>query len=80
MVGVDIVSAAEAQRSNRCVGLNPNVVGFAFDNRMLAIGFVPNRVYINAGLARLQNRSELGPPLMGKSVTRAEGVFFDFHN
>ena len=80
MVGVDVVGSLKAKRSYRCVGLSPKVIGFAFDDRMLAIGFVPNRVNINAGLARLQNRTKLGPPLTGKSVTRAKGVFFDFHN
>jgi hypothetical protein len=47
---------------------------------MLAIGFVPNRVNVDAHFARIQDSLELGPTLVGESVAGAEGVFFDFHD
>jgi hypothetical protein len=46
---------------------------------MLAIGFVPNRVNVDAGFTRIQDSLELGPALMRKPVSGAQGVFFDFH-
>jgi hypothetical protein len=46
---------------------------------MLAIGFVPNRVNVDARLTRLQNRLELGSSLMREPVAGAKGVFLDFH-
>jgi hypothetical protein len=46
---------------------------------MLAIGFVPNRVNVDARLTRIQDSLELGPTLVREPVSGAEGVFFDFH-
>src|SRR6516165_3864677 len=55
VVGIDVVGSRESKRSYRCVGLGPNVIGFGFDEGMLTIGFVPDRVNINACIARLQD-------------------------
>ncbi|MBV9275091.1 MAG: hypothetical protein JO333_14430 [Verrucomicrobia bacterium] len=64
LVGIDVVCSRKAKRSYRCVGFSPNVVGFADDDRMLAIGFVPNWVNVDTRLTNIQDGPELGLPLV----------------
>jgi hypothetical protein len=80
VIGIDVIGSVKAKRSYRSVGFGPKVSGFAFDNRMLSIGFVPNRVNIDACLTSIQDGPELGLPLMCEPVTGAESVFLDFHD
>jgi hypothetical protein len=55
-------------------------LGSAFDDRMLAIGFVPNRVNVDTRFTRTQDGPELGPPLVCEPVAGAESVFLDLHD
>ena len=80
MVGIDMVSALPTQRSYGGVGFRPDVVGFAMDDHMLAIGFVPNRVNVDPQVTGFQEGLELSSTLVREPVTDAKGVFFDFHD
>jgi len=46
---------------------------------MLAIGFVPNRVNVDADFTRLLNRQELGLALVSEPIAGAERVSLDSH-
>ena len=80
VVGIDVVGSRESKRSYRGVGLGPNVIGFAFNHRMLAIGFVPNRVNVDTRLTSIQDGPELGLPLVSEPIAGAESIFLDFHD
>jgi hypothetical protein len=80
VIGIDMVSPLPTQRSHGGVGFCPDVIGFAMDDHMLAIGFVPNRVNIDPQVTGFQEGLELGSTLVREPVTDAKGVFFDFHS
>ncbi len=79
MVGVDEVGIRPAEGARRGVGLGADVGGPRADDRVLAVGLVPDGGDRDAEIAGADEGRELGPPLAGEAVADAEAVTGEIH-
>lgn len=78
VVGIDVKSTGPAEGFNRIAGFVQDASGFRADDRVFAVGFVPNGDDFDAfGLGGL-NGLKLGATFMGEAIPHAKCEFFDF--
>lgn len=69
--------AAPAQCGHSRLRLGEHAGGLGADERVLAIGFVPDGRDVDAGIAGVDDGLKLRLALSGEAVAHAEGVRFD---
>ena len=79
MVRIDIVRAGPIERLDGGIGFRTHVVGFAVNDGVLAVGFVPDGMHLQPERAAQNDRLQLGAALPGKTVTHSQSKLFDSH-